>query len=363
VYVCVCRLQHAENFWHRQKAWKLETELGHKTEAEQKLGRRRKDLHAGSAQHTLCSTQSLGVSLPVPALRTKHFVSESLKETSSSCAASSVIQVVADDVNEDSNARISGTESKNTVNTVKHNRAERTRRDSSVDYPLHNTTADKCSLQINNPDCPLRRSDAEYLLNNYSVEKETSEPVTISYHRPATEIMKAGDYNSSVQKCHEDSRTNALELMGPRTRHCELPMESVQCVSSLQPEDTSNCEKKLDDSLLIPILRAPSPVIPTATIGQAASGSDTVHKLEAKWQVWYYLCIPSPVSLFTLCFKPFGIIFYLELDVLISSRGQPTRGGPPAWGLGEVLTTPHRKNLIMLRIIHRGLSMVVACSN
>jgi hypothetical protein len=27
----------------------------------------------------------------------------------------------------------------------------------------------------------------------------------------------------------------------------------------------------------------------------------------------------------------------------ICSRGQPTRGGPPAWGLGEVLTTPHRK--------------------
>jgi len=24
----------------------------------------------------------------------------------------------------------------------------------------------------------------------------------------------------------------------------------------------------------------------------------------------------------------------------IISRGQPTRGGPPAWGLGEVLTTP-----------------------
>jgi len=24
--------------------------------------------------------------------------------------------------------------------------------------------------------------------------------------------------------------------------------------------------------------------------------------------------------------------------------GQPTRGGPPAWGLGEVLTIPHRKN-------------------
>ena len=23
--------------------------------------------------------------------------------------------------------------------------------------------------------------------------------------------------------------------------------------------------------------------------------------------------------------------------------GQPTRGGPPAWGMDEVLTTPHRK--------------------
>jgi hypothetical protein len=27
----------------------------------------------------------------------------------------------------------------------------------------------------------------------------------------------------------------------------------------------------------------------------------------------------------------------------INSRGQPTRGGPPAWGLGGGLTTPHRK--------------------
>jgi hypothetical protein len=24
---------------------------------------------------------------------------------------------------------------------------------------------------------------------------------------------------------------------------------------------------------------------------------------------------------------------------------QPTRGGPPAWGLDEVVTTPHRKNV------------------
>jgi hypothetical protein len=33
----------------------------------------------------------------------------------------------------------------------------------------------------------------------------------------------------------------------------------------------------------------------------------------------------------------------------ISSRAQPTRGGTPAWGMGEVLTTPHREKLTMLR--------------
>jgi hypothetical protein len=30
----------------------------------------------------------------------------------------------------------------------------------------------------------------------------------------------------------------------------------------------------------------------------------------------------------------------------ISSRGQPTRGGPPAWGLGELLTTLSVKKLM-----------------
>ena len=33
----------------------------------------------------------------------------------------------------------------------------------------------------------------------------------------------------------------------------------------------------------------------------------------------------------------------------ISSLGQPTMGGPPAWGLGEVLTTPLLKKLALLR--------------
>ena len=38
----------------------------------------------------------------------------------------------------------------------------------------------------------------------------------------------------------------------------------------------------------------------------------------------------------------------------ISSRGQPTKGGPPAWKLGEVLTSPHLKNLTVLRNGHKS---------
>ena len=33
----------------------------------------------------------------------------------------------------------------------------------------------------------------------------------------------------------------------------------------------------------------------------------------------------------------------------INSRGQPIRGGPPAWGLGEVLTTLHRKTYLVTK--------------
>jgi hypothetical protein len=40
----------------------------------------------------------------------------------------------------------------------------------------------------------------------------------------------------------------------------------------------------------------------------------------------------------------------------ISSRGQPTRGGLPAWGLGEELTTPHRKNETCYEIFEQKAS-------
>jgi len=39
----------------------------------------------------------------------------------------------------------------------------------------------------------------------------------------------------------------------------------------------------------------------------------------------------------------------------INSRGQPKIGGPPAWGLGEVLTTPHLKNISCSETIEENI--------
>jgi hypothetical protein len=41
-------------------------------------------------------------------------------------------------------------------------------------------------------------------------------------------------------------------------------------------------------------------------------------------------------------------IWRVAVNILNNNRGQPTRGGPPAWGLGEVVTAPYCKKLIML---------------
>jgi len=37
-------------------------------------------------------------------------------------------------------------------------------------------------------------------------------------------------------------------------------------------------------------------------------------------------------------------IWRVAANILDKHAGQPTRGGTPTWGLGEVPTTPHRKN-------------------
>jgi hypothetical protein len=41
----------------------------------------------------------------------------------------------------------------------------------------------------------------------------------------------------------------------------------------------------------------------------------------------------------------------------ISSRGQPTRGGPPACGLGVELTIPHHKKISLLQNVTKGLGL------
>jgi hypothetical protein len=40
-----------------------------------------------------------------------------------------------------------------------------------------------------------------------------------------------------------------------------------------------------------------------------------------------------------------------------SAHAQPTRGGPPAWGLGEVLITPHRKKLLCYEPLYKASDM------
>jgi hypothetical protein len=43
-------------------------------------------------------------------------------------------------------------------------------------------------------------------------------------------------------------------------------------------------------------------------------------------------------------------IWRVAANILKSSSGQPTRGCPPAWGLGVGLTTPHLKNFLVTKI-------------
>jgi len=47
----------------------------------------------------------------------------------------------------------------------------------------------------------------------------------------------------------------------------------------------------------------------------------------------------------------------------LNSQRQPTRGGPPACGLGVGLTTPHRKKSNALRNVSKGLGPVLILWN
>jgi hypothetical protein len=52
-------------------------------------------------------------------------------------------------------------------------------------------------------------------------------------------------------------------------------------------------------------------------------------------------------------------LMYLFAYVIITSYCN----GPPTWGLGEGLTTPHNKKPACYKISHRALELVVSCEH
>jgi len=47
----------------------------------------------------------------------------------------------------------------------------------------------------------------------------------------------------------------------------------------------------------------------------------------------------------------------------ISSCGQPIKGGPPVWGLGDGLTTLHRKRPACYEMLHRTSEFAGSCEH
>jgi hypothetical protein len=56
-----------------------------------------------------------------------------------------------------------------------------------------------------------------------------------------------------------------------------------------------------------------------------------------------------------------GIMFLL--CHWLSNHGQPARGGSPAWGLGERLTTPHRKKIQFVTKCYTGPHNLGSCEH
>jgi hypothetical protein len=63
--------------------------------------------------------------------------------------------------------------------------------------------------------------------------------------------------------------------------------------------------------------------------------------------------IVSPKSGLPPLFRLIEVLLYIVSDAE-SGCGRPTSGGPPAWWLGEVLTTPHCKNVRYYETFHKA---------
>jgi len=54
-------------------------------------------------------------------------------------------------------------------------------------------------------------------------------------------------------------------------------------------------------------------------------------------------------------------IWRVAANILNKHSWTATRGGPPAWGLGEVLTTPHHKNVSCYELFTKNALDLVHC--
>jgi hypothetical protein len=246
-------MRQADEFQRKQEALKLEAELEREAEARRKLEKRLEELEAGLAQHTTC-TQALGVSLPVPALRSK-LAKEGLTE-----------------------AALEETKIGNIRD--KENGANKCDKDSGV------RTCDKESVQhgISVSATMLPREKTRYLpqfgdlhnthsdmsLNRCPAQRHSAEPAVLSYHKPPSQVLRAAGYNENIPSYDE----NRNLFPHSKRRH-----------SHTFSNETSLHKNNMEEDLSIPILRAPSPVIPTVRLGQAGSGSNAMRQLEARWEV------------------------------------------------------------------------------
>jgi hypothetical protein len=73
---------------------------------------------------------------------------------------------------------------------------------------------------------------------------------------------------------------------------------------------------------------------------------------------YYYYCF----LLLLLFVVVVVVVWRVAANILNKSRGQPTRGGPPAWGLGVGLTTPHRKKQACYETKHEASELGRVCS-
>ncbi|PSN33083.1 hypothetical protein C0J52_21488, partial [Blattella germanica] len=251
------RMQQADEFQRKQEAMKLQAELEREAEARRKLEKRLEELEAGLDHHTPNITQALGVSLPVPALRSKLAKEAAFHENQK---VTEDIKLVEDIVSRNNQESIVIND--NLADDVEHD--SENHKDKTQYYP-----------QFSESEYISRHT--EYNFNKHSPLRDSNEPAIYSYHRPPTDIIRAAGYSENVPSLYDENKNS-------QSRHSSTASENAHQNVNVQHESSGH-KNTLENALSIPILRAPSPVIPTARLSNATAGSEAMRKLEGKWQV------------------------------------------------------------------------------